>query len=657
MRFRVGLVFCLFAITVVLGCREPLRPNVDANKPPETWITAAPFDTITLMPPIPPLPGIIPVRFHVYWAGSDVDGAVVGFYWAVTETLPRPEPGFPFPPSLPGPKPQDYRYTAKTDSIFVFTVAEDIPDRNHAFFIYAVDDKGRPDPTPARFIFNAQHRLQPIPMILEARAVGTIYQLQPGGGVAARLDTVFITDVDRLVQAPRDTVAASSSLSFRWTAQVRVPGISLLGYRYKLDEGTFVEVGPEVDRVVYNSGLPGDDVPPAPGTKLFVLRAVDQAFGTTDSTRRFQMNHSPDTWFSGPDINSPSLQTNARGEKFALLSGGSLAAPITGTLFSPDSVITMPTLRPERRTFFEIWRDTVFVRQEGDTVHLNSWIVVHNGGFDRDSEYGVKVTDLARTLPEFPPGDPPVLRPGPANGSPVGFRSVITQSNTLDYLTATRYGQTGVYPLFDPNDVQGKPVIGGYHPMLKSGITYALARAEDGDGELDGRILDARNFIEGREPHDPSLRPKVLVFHANQAPILRTDNPLFRPRAFPPDTFVSRSWDFTIIAHDWDAVDNFIGVGGPSNGTTLRRKFVIRGIDAVSGDSLRFEEPVAYLNQQDMTILVPENLQAGRVLVDIELCDCLNCELTPGEGRCIVRTIEVQYLPPAPTGRSRPGLD
>ena len=49
MRLRVGLLLCLFAAIVMVGCRKPLAPNVDRNKAPETWITAAPFDTITLV--------------------------------------------------------------------------------------------------------------------------------------------------------------------------------------------------------------------------------------------------------------------------------------------------------------------------------------------------------------------------------------------------------------------------------------------------------------------------------------------------------------------------------------------------------------------------------------------------------------------------------
>ena len=110
MRLRVGVVLCLFATILGVGCREALAPNIDNNRPPETWITAAPFDTITVVDGTAPDINRIPVRFHVYWAGSDYDGAVSGFYWAVVETLP-------VPPDDQSPKPPDEDWRARMRAI------------------------------------------------------------------------------------------------------------------------------------------------------------------------------------------------------------------------------------------------------------------------------------------------------------------------------------------------------------------------------------------------------------------------------------------------------------------------------------------------------------------------------------------------------------
>ena len=69
---------------------------------------------------------------------------MAGYYFAVVETLPVPPEGTSTVPALPGPKARDYQYTTKQDSIFVFHASEEVNERQHAFFIYAVDDKGRP---------------------------------------------------------------------------------------------------------------------------------------------------------------------------------------------------------------------------------------------------------------------------------------------------------------------------------------------------------------------------------------------------------------------------------------------------------------------------------------------------------------------------------
>src|SRR5512143_311703 len=107
MRFRAVLSFLILAVALGIGCRKPLEPNIDRNRAPETWITAAPQDTITSRNPDgtinPPSVGTVAVKYHLYWAGSDADGAVTGFYYAVVETSATPPPGLDQLPPLPGP--------------------------------------------------------------------------------------------------------------------------------------------------------------------------------------------------------------------------------------------------------------------------------------------------------------------------------------------------------------------------------------------------------------------------------------------------------------------------------------------------------------------------------------------------------------------------
>ena len=567
MRFRVVVVLCLFAAYSAVGCRQAIAPPED-NKPPETWITAAPFDTITLVKNQDPVPERIPVRFHVYWAGSDQDGAVSGFFWAVTETLPTALDGFTTPPELPGPKPQDYHFIAKTDSFFIFNVAENIPDRQHAFFIYSVDNKGKPDPTPARFIFNAIDNYPPRPQFLESKAFGTVYAFNSSGVLVAEQREYNITDVDAGAtgRAPRDTVPANATLSFKWTGNPAIPGSVIAGYRYRLDEPDFSPLS-NATQVKYNSHVGSDSVPPAPGTKLFLLRALDQAGGSLDSTRFFQLNFSPDTWFSGPDPNGPAWRVKSNGEHWAY--NPTLgSAGLIGSLLSPDSTLILPALRTPRRTFIEFWNDTLFLRFEGDTLHMNSYAVVHNGGFDRDSPYLVRVSALGATLPGFPGGI--VLKQDQfPNGSPIGFRSriVVLQSPEQDGYIST-FSQSGLYPLFDPNDVFDLPRIAIYHPQFISGRTYVLSKSEDGDGARDQRVDDPRQLVEDVEsgnatPEEIALRPLVLTFYVNKTPYFRTDNPLFTP--LPGHVYTDLNWNLVLPAFDPDPFQNGTPRGNSSS--------------------------------------------------------------------------------------------
>jgi hypothetical protein len=655
MRLRVGFVLCLFAILTAVGCRKALAPNVDRNKAPETWITGAPFDTVTLIKGVRPPVGTIPIRFHVYWAGSDQDGAVVGYYWAVTDTTPGLS-------ALPGPRPRDYHYTTRTDTTFIFEVAEDIPDRLHRFYIYAVDDQGKPDPTPARFVFNALDRFPPLPVFDEAHAVGTTYFFDNGVLKSEVRDFPIRDTVNNLnVVPPGDTVPSGSRLEFRFHGELTVAGSSIRGFRYKLDEPSLQPSQPES---LYHKNVVEYHVPPgeadpernggdvttvAPGTKVFTLRAVDQAGGSRDGTRRFQYNFSPDTWWAGPDPTAPGAPwiTNSMGEKYILYVQGQLpAGGVPGTLLSTDSTQILPADRKPNRTFLEVWKDTLFLRREGDTVHLGSWVILHNGGFDKDSPYAVKVADGIQLIqPSFPGG--PVLTPlKVANGSPIGFRSLITNwlypNGPLAFSA-----QSPLYPFFDPNDVFNFQRIGTYHPMNGAGTAYALVRAEDGDGARDGRVGDARQLVEfPKDAREVSLRPLVMVWNVDFPPVLRTSDPSFRPRTTVVDTFLSTGWNLTLPADDRDPWISGDPVGGPSGTQTLRIRITITGKDT-AGTTLVFADGVKYIGQPDILFNVPCQLGTGAVTLTVELCDCAVCtDSYAGEGRCITKDIRVYYKRP-----------
>jgi hypothetical protein len=233
------------------------------------------------------------------------------------------------------------------------------------------------------------------------------------------------------------------------------------------------------------------------------------------------------------------------------------------------------------------------------------------------------------------------------------------------------FAQTGLYPIFDPNDVFNKPVIGGYHPVLKVGRGFLTAQAEDADGDRDKRVQnccgDGRALVLSIEngtalPEERALREQVLTFYSDKPPYFLTSNPVFRPRTSVVDTFTSNLWDLRLPAADDDPwQQGTTAPGGPSNVLTLRRTISVHGKD-LQGNDLVFQDPVQYLNQPQINVLVPGFLAGGPCTLEVELCDCDKCEESPGTGRCITLQIPVFYRGPSPTqpasmSSNRPGSD
>jgi hypothetical protein len=688
MRLSIRVVLCLLALSSVagLGCRKALTPNIDRNEAPETWITAAPLDTLTILdkdkrpvgdPTKPAAPTTIPVRFHMYWAGSDKDGTVTGFYWAVVETTTAQTDGAV---SLPGPKPGQYSFTTKTDTTFVFTVSELFPDRLHAFFIYAVDNQGKPDPTPARFLFNATDKFPPRPIMgpEDAWATGKTVTLSfAGEPVLVPGAPKFITDTMAVNTLPTDTVPAYSRLDFRWRGEITQPGTSVKGYRYQLDETKMQEADAATTTVSYGTGLPGSaDV--APGLKIFTLKAIDQSGGAGTTKRRFIMNYVPETWWAGPD---PSLFPVSTDGEYRSRSVDVLTWPIgespvfitnpplpAGSTFGPDSLRYRPSKRfpPNRSnfrpaTFYEIYKDRLYARTEGDTVHMNSIVVLWNGGYDPDSRYLPRVTrdSVGPTDPQLRHSDNtvvtgPVVEPDGVIGSPIGFRSQIVNRLTPMGLRSVP-AQTSIYPNYEPASVYRAPRIGGYWRLFQAGKAYAVARAEDADGGLDNSVREPVQLADavdngGGTPEEQRARREVLVFYVDKAPALvRTGFPQFLPTE--GQSITTAQWDFKLRGMDldpYDPGDPNPPKGGPTNTTVIRFKIMLYGHSVVKPDSAiswtYFERPgMPYIlrgTDVDVSFIPGGSMAAnpfasGPIRVSIQICDCIDCEGAPGQGRCV----------------------
>jgi hypothetical protein len=683
MRLGVGVVLCLLALSlgVSSGCRKPLTPNIERNEAPETWISGAPLDTLTLLdeygqPINDPEPTVIPVSFHLYWAGSDRDGAVVGFYYAVVETTATPAA------PLPGPMPGQYRFTTKTDSTFIFAVSE-LFDRDHAFFIYAVDNQGKSDATPARFIFTATDKFPPRPVLDLARATGETVRLDPSGEPVSELlsyprDPLRPDFTDTLGSAgpPRDTVPAFSRLDFRWHGEITQPGTFVTNYKYKLDELEFLLADSSVHAVSYGLDQPGSP-PVSTGLKVFMLRALDQAGGAGQTTRRFVMNFVPDTWWAGPDPADFTGPSDGEYDSHSVdvIRWPSRSDPVfitnpplpAGSTFGPDSFDYRPSRRlpPNRdffgrqgRTFYEIYKDRLYARTDGDTIHMNSFIILWNGGYDKDSRYIPRAdsTDPWLRDPDGALVTGAVLQAAGRVGSPIGFRSLVATRLTPNGVRSIP-AWTSMYPNYEPASVFRSPRIGGYWRMYKAGKAYALARSEDADGGLDNSFKNAdvamaladRVDEGGGTPQEDSLRRKVLVFHVNKAPALvRTGSPPFLP--YENQSIGTSEWSFNLRGLDLDPFDPGLagfGGGGPTPKTIIRYKITLYGLSLAGRDTFwTYLAPnglpyIHALGEAYALNFIPGGTMAanpfasGQIRVSIQICDCIDCETVPGQGRCV----------------------
>jgi hypothetical protein len=466
-----------------------------------------------------------------------------------------------------------------------------------------------------------------------------------------------------------DIVPTGSQLTFGWHSVLPLPSVICTGYRYRLDEPKFNVVGASVRSATYNTHIGGDII--APGVKKFTLQAQDQSGWHGDSTRYFQMNFEPDDWFSGPDTLDGFWNTyqDGKGKRYWYRDVSQWPYSITntpwifnppagdnipGTMMSPDSASVMAAVRPHRKTFFEIFGNRIWAHAEGDTVNLNSIVIFPMGGIDFDSPYAVHVG----ASPGVPFAVGPVTTAGPANGSPIGFRSlVVTRKVDATFQVPT---ETTTFPVFDVTSPYWLPYINPIADMQTTGQGIAYAAAEDGDGAIDRRILRANiggaSKIVDLDPSPDSAqappgtssivknaRAHILTFYINHKPYLNTGDPQFVPAVAPdlraPQSFrLGSAVQFNLLAGDADPIDyegNPVNPGGPGQAPVLVYTVSITGRDSTSGADTTITIATSIETAGTFAFTMPSTLKLGPATADITLCDYRpNDALLGNFGRC-----------------------
>ena len=242
----------------LLSCaKDPLR--VDRNRPPQTFLVAAPIDT-TVAGDLS-----FSYRLHIYWRGEDPDGYVVGFLWSWDDS------------SIGA-----FRFTTKTDSIFELTVNDSSQlvggtginpgnQRPHTFFIRAVDNRGKADPSASRFNTRSFQASTESP---------TVTFLGGPGGIPS--GTVEI-----------DTLCDGSPFHVCWFGRDPDGVVT----RYRIDVGSINSPLSRDSCAYFNDPSHPGSIPLSSGVYTMVVTAVDNANAIGRNSVQFVVNRDPETWF------------------------------------------------------------------------------------------------------------------------------------------------------------------------------------------------------------------------------------------------------------------------------------------------------------------------------------------------------------------------
>ncbi len=640
----------LFAVLIGLilvagsGCRELSTPNTDRNRAPETWLSSAPLDSLAGS-------GLTRLshRYRASWAGADIDGEVVGFFVAVTETTVQAATGRPF--RLPPPKPSQYRFTTARESLFVFSVLESRgSDRQHALYVYAVDNQGKVDPTPAVTHFVARDQSLPTIRFLRAEATGTVYVSDGAGGVLpVQLTIPFRDSTEVPLHAPHDTIPTGGAAYFEWKGEDKDFASSIIGYLYKLTENEFVRGDSTATSAEYGTGFGPAPGPIPVGRNTFRVRAIDEAGGTTqpDAVRQFYVNFSPDTWFAGPD--PAALASHILVDSLGIYlphdtTGTNLPTDFPGNPFGADTLVTLPAERKAmdglgpplidrefRPKTFLVGRTLLdkrlrwYIAQEGDTVAFGARLTFRLGGFDKDSPYAI--------LGGMPDNPSPVLRSGPLNGSPVAFQARVAYQTLTGGAILNPY--TTPFPNIDVLDPFGNPVILFHVDRVEQvGTGFVQIKAVDGNRTADDRIGDP---VRDTALLSEAMRSKILTFPANFRPGLMTLSPQANEIVNPPGD------RFTVTVRATDPDPDPLNPRAPgTNSAFTTMYFAIRariyGPTEDPANEQGWQAPVLgfyspdvqtvgvypYTEPISLDLVAPPDLPSGLVYLEFEVTDNSN---------------------------------
>jgi hypothetical protein len=360
---RVVLLFAGLAALLAACAKDPVR--VDRNRPPNTFLVAAPAESASAS-----------YRIHLFWRGEDPDGYVAGFQWAWDDSSVTA-----------------FRFTTKTDSVFELVVNDSAviaggssnqppqTSKPHTFFIRAIDNLGKPDPSLTQF----NHRIYLA--TTQKPNVQFVGQIPSGAEV--------------------DTLCDGQPFQICWTGSD--PDGSVIGYRY--NAGSFNSPIVQDTCATFNDPSNPNSISLASGLYTVTVQAVDNAFALSDpgaSKALIVVNRDPETWFSDTsgarDTIGYYIQPFLRGQEIT---------PVITPFFEGDTV-------PYRSTVFWNWNGQDNPCDNPNGIESYSLSLTGAGRNGNDPYTIGFIQELAPGVP-FTTNDPAVV-------GPLGFTNLILDS-------------------------------------------------------------------------------------------------------------------------------------------------------------------------------------------------------------------------------------
>lgn len=145
----VGFLLGLLALSLLFGCRAWEPETVIVNRPPEIYIIGSPAETSGAY-----------FHFRVFWYGTDQDGLVERYVWALTDTsiqdqqTDEDEEDQRFNPATNIGTLAIGNWTTRTDTVFDFRINQGAQTNyDMTLHMVAVDDRGDFSRKPARLHF------------------------------------------------------------------------------------------------------------------------------------------------------------------------------------------------------------------------------------------------------------------------------------------------------------------------------------------------------------------------------------------------------------------------------------------------------------------------------------------------------------------------